>query len=91
MTTWEEAMWAELDALPEAQRIVAIAENITRMSQTLLPQLGDERRLLAVQLIESKRYTAATLADSIGSRIGTVQRLLEEGRRLLRDRAEIAA
>lgn len=88
---WEEAMWAELDALPEAERIVSIAEIITRMSQTLLPQLGDERRMLAVELVESHRYTAATLADSIGSRIGTIQRLLEEGRRLRRDRAEIAA
>jgi DNA-directed RNA polymerase specialized sigma24 family protein len=88
--TWEEAMWAELDALPEAQRIVAIAENITRMSQGLLPLLGDERRLLAVQLVESKKYTYATLAESIGSRIGTVQRLVEEGRRILRDRAEVA-
>lgn len=88
---WEEAMWAELDALPEAERIVSIAEIITRMSQTLLPQLGDERRMLAVELVESGRYSAATLADSIGSRIGTIQRLLEEGRRLRRDRAEIAA
>lgn len=89
--TWEETMWAELEALPEAERIVAIAENITRMSQGLLPLLGDERRLLAVRLVESKRYSIATLADSIGSRVGTVQRLVEEGRRLLRDRAEIAA
>jgi len=82
---WEEAMWAELDALPEAERIVAMAENITRMSQHLLPLLGRERRTLAVQLIESKKYSYSSLAESIGSRIGTVQRLVEEGRRLLRE------
>ncbi len=87
---WEEAMWAELDALPEAERIVVMAENITRMSQHLLPLLGRERRTLAVKLIESKTYSYSSLAESIGSRIGTVQRLVEEGRRLLREESVAA-
>jgi DNA-directed RNA polymerase specialized sigma24 family protein len=82
---WEEALWDELDALPEAERIVAMAETITRMSQHLLPLLGRERRTLAVKLIEGKTYSYSSLAESIGSRIGTVQRLVEEGRRLLRE------
>ena len=87
---WEEAMWAELDALPEAERIVVMAENITRMSQHLQPLLGRERRTLAVKLIESKKYSYSSLAESIGSRIGTVQRLVEEGRRLLREESVAA-
>lgn len=88
---WEETLWAELDALSETERIVVAGEVVTRIGQSVLPLLGRERRVTAVKLIESKAYSYSSLAESIGSRIGTVTRLVEEGRRILRDEAEVEA
>ena len=88
MPTWQ-GLYTAAKVAPERRDRLA-ADVAAAMAK---PELRTEfeRRMLAVELVESGRYRAATLADSIGSRIGTIQRLLEEGRRLRRDRAEIAA
>lgn len=82
---WEEQLWNELEAASPEQRIIMAGEVITRMSQNLLPLLGRERRLLAVALIQGGEFTYTSLAETIGARTGTVQRLVEEGRRLRKE------
>jgi hypothetical protein len=82
--SWEEAMWAELDAQPKERQIILAEEFISTMSHRLLGELAQHRRLVVVELIESSRYTYATLADTIGSRPGTMRRLAEDGRAIRR-------
>lgn len=93
---WEEAMWAELEAQPKEVQVVMAEEIISTMSHRLLSELAQHRRLVVVDLIEGGAYTYATLADQIGSRVGTIRRLAEDGRSLRRadnakDQAEFEA
>ena len=82
--SWEEAMWAELEALPKPEQVIMAEEFISTMSHRLLGELAAHRRLTVVELVEGGEYTYATLADSIGSRPGTIRRLAEDGRNLRR-------
>jgi len=84
-TQWEEAMWAELKAQPDAQQLVAATEYIATMSRKLLRDLGNFRRQKAIQLIDSGSYSYGSLADEIGTHAGTIRRLVEEGRAYQRD------
>lgn len=76
---WEEELWAELDAMPQPQQIIAAGEIINRVSQTILPALGDRRRQVVIDLLE-QGMDATTLAETIGARRGTITRLAQEGR-----------
>jgi hypothetical protein len=78
---WEDALRAEVDEKSDEEVIVFAGEVITRMTRTLLPEMGDARRQAAVRIIESGSRTYTELAESIGARPGTIQRLVEEGRR----------
>lgn len=82
---WEEAMWAELRSQPKEEQVILAEEFISTMSHRLLGELANARRLAVVELIEGQHYTYATLADTIGSRPGTIRRLAEEGRALRRN------
>lgn len=82
--SWEKVLWEELDALPGPQRVVAAGEIIARMSHVVLVDLGRYRRMSAVEEIDSGRHTHESLADSIGSRLPAVRRLVEEGRTIRR-------
>lgn len=80
MAAWEEAMWAELEEMPLEQQVVACGEWITHMVQSLLPRLGKVRRERIVQVLKQEGWDATRLAETIGSRPGTIARLAEEGR-----------
>lgn len=84
---WEEAMWAELEQMSPQDQVVATGEWITMMTQQLLPALARHRRLTVVAILESDDWDATKLAETIGSRPGTIQRLAEEGRAALRQSA----
>lgn len=81
---WEEKLWAELEDQTEPDRILMASSMITHIVRDLLPQLADVRRTTAASLVQSGNYTPTTLAENIGARPTTVKRLVEEGRRLLR-------
>lgn len=84
MSTWEETLWAELDALPPSQRIVTLGDWIARITRDLLPELGRVRRLTVVEVMETEDMSAAVLADTIGSRPQTIARLAADGRSIRR-------
>lgn len=78
--SWEEMMWAELEAQPDTAQIITCEEWITRMTQRLLPALGRRRRQQVLKILEQPDWDYTRLADSIGCRRSTIVRLAEEGR-----------
>jgi len=86
MNAWEEAMWTELGQLPPEQQIIAAGAWITQITQHVLPRLGSLRRERVVEVLLEPGWDAIRLAETIGSRPSTIQRLAEEGRRQLRER-----
>lgn len=85
MSAWEETMWADLEAMPETEQIVVTGEWITRMTQSVLPQLGRIRRLQVLKVLNGEGMDATRLAEIIGSRRTTITRLAEEGRAIRRE------
>lgn len=78
--SWEEVMWAELDAQPETEQIITCGEWITKMTQQLLPALGRKRRQQVLDILAKEGWDYSRLADEIGARRTTIVRLAEEGR-----------
>lgn len=89
MSNWEEAMWAELDALAPVDRIVATGTWITQMTHELLTELSRRRRLAVVEVLAQEDWDTIKLAETIGAPVGTVRRLAEEGRALARAQAKV--
>ena len=85
--SWEEAMWAELEAHPKVDQITLADEWGIHMSRQLLTALARHRRLVIVALIDSGEYTYTTLADTLGVRVQAVKRLAEDGRAILKQEA----
>lgn len=73
-------MWAELSAMSTENQIVACGEWITHLTQSLLPRLAKVRRERVIQLLAEPDWDTVRLAETIGSRPSTIQRLAEEGR-----------
>lgn len=87
---WEETLWAELEAMPDVQQLIASEEYVARI-RVVSNLLARDRRILALHLIQAKKYSVAQLADLTGSTSVTIRRLVDEGRRIEKDEAEIAA
>lgn len=83
---WVQAMWKELDTYSEPEQIVIAGQFITLMTNDLLTQLGERRRVLAATLLLRPGMDTTSLAEQIGSRRNAVARLAEEGRRILRSK-----
>jgi len=81
---WTRAMWAELERLPPEQRIVACGEWISMMTRVLLPKLGLRRRTEILDMLAQPDWDARRLAETIGTRTTTINRLADEGRAALR-------
>ncbi len=84
---WETALFRELDSMSDVDQIVACGEWITYMTQELLTTLAKRRRHLVVGTLTRPDWDATRLAETIGSRRGTIMRLAEEGRRVEREAA----
>lgn len=82
---WRDALWAELDDEDEVRRYVKAGEWITYVTQTLLPELRKARRRAVVDILARDGWDALRLAETVGSRRTTIQRLAEEGRALARE------
>ena len=83
--SWQDRLWHELGEQDEVARYVKTGEWITYVTQTLLPELRKERRRAVVDLLAKDGWDALRLAETVGSRRTTIQRLAEEGRALLRE------
>lgn len=77
--TWEETLFDDLEGLGDIARIQALGEAISRMNP-VSSALAAQRRMVMVNLIESGQYNATSLAQTIGFRVQTVRRLVDEGR-----------
>lgn len=88
---WEEAMWAELDALPDTEQLTATASWITLMQQDLVVKLAQRRRETILKLLASPDWDATRLAETIGARRNTITRLAEEGRAYAREHRDVPA
>jgi hypothetical protein len=88
---WEEALWAELDALPDTEQIIASGEWIVQITQKVLPELGRHRRAKVLEVLALPEMDATRLAETIGARRGTITRLAEEGRAAARESRDVPA
>ena len=88
---WEEEMWAELDAQSDTQQIITAGEWITYLTQKVLPDLGAHRRRKVLEVLAEPDMDATRLAESFGARRGTISRLAEEGRAIVREERERVA
>lgn len=83
--TWQDAMWQELRAMGPLERFVACGAWITQMQQEMVPALAEERRLSLVEEAENNGNDYLMLAERIGTRKATVERLVNEGRAVRRE------
>lgn|SRR5574338_918293 len=84
---WEDVLWDDLLAMSPDEQIIASGEWITHITQTLLTRLGRHRRLAVIKALSEDGVDAAVLADRIGGRRTTLERLAAEARALRRDEA----
>lgn len=82
---WKDALWEDLRQRDEIDRFVTTGEWITYVTQELLPALSNERRRAVVTLLKQDGWDALRIAETVGSRRTTIQRLAEEGRALIRN------
>lgn len=83
---WQDTMWAELDELDPLKQFAVCGEWITLMQQTLVPALAERRRLKLMEAVEDEGGDYYRIAEQIGSRKATVERLVNEGRAQQRGR-----
>ena len=76
---WEEILFDDLGKLEDIPRVLALGEAISRINP-VLSRLAHDRRQVMVQLIESGAYRYEELAATVGFRVQTVRRLVDEGR-----------
>jgi hypothetical protein len=84
---WEDALWDELNTMTPDEQFVALGTWISYITQHLLTQLGNKRRLAVVQAVDKGDIDAVTFAERVGSGPSAVKRLLDEGRALARREA----
>lgn len=76
---WEETLFSDLDELDQIPRVHALGEAISRINP-VLSELARRRRQVMMDLIESGIYSYPTLAATVGMRVQTVRRLVDEAR-----------
>jgi hypothetical protein len=83
---WQETMWSELDELEPLEQFAVSGEWITQMQQGLVPALAERRRAKLIEATEAVGGDYYLIAERIGSRKATVERLVNEGRAQKRGR-----
>jgi DNA-directed RNA polymerase specialized sigma24 family protein len=80
MTTWEDALWAELDALPPAERFIVAGEWTSDITHSLLTDLADARRSAVLEAVDAGT-DATAFAEQVGASHQAVRRFLADARR----------
>lgn len=83
---WQEVLWAELDELSPLEQFAVSGEWITEMQQGFVPALAQRRREKLMEAVEEMDGDYYRVAEQIGSRKATVERLVNEGRAQKRGR-----
>jgi len=81
---WEETLRADLNSMSADEQIITSGEWITHITRNLLTELGRHRRMVIWQELEDPDVDAGILADRLGSRRTTIERLAAEARLLRR-------
>lgn len=89
--SWQEELWAELDAMDTIDQIKATALWIEEITHTLSPELARRRRAKVVEALASPDMDPTMLAETIGTNRNTIKRLAEEARANARERDRRAA
>ena len=76
---WEETLFHDLAALDSISRVHALGEAISRINP-VLSALARDRRNILMDLIESGEHNYSSLAATVGMRVQTVRRLVDEAR-----------
>lgn len=76
---WEETLFTDLEELDPIPRVHALGEAISRINP-VLSELARLRRQVMMDLIESGDYQYPSLAHTVGMRVQTVRRLVDEAR-----------
>lgn len=85
---WQHVMLAELDAMDPLDDYTTCGEWITVMQQELVPMLAERRRLKLIEAAEANGGDYYEIAEKVGSRKATIERLVNEGRAQRRSREE---
>lgn len=81
---WVQSMWSELDSMTPEERIVATGEWISMITRVVLPGLASRRREEILDVLAREGWDARRLAETIGTRTTTINRLADEGRAMRR-------
>lgn len=84
---WANTLWTELNEMGQEDQIIASGDWITYITGELLVQLGRHRRLAIVEALKGD-IDEGVLADRIGGRRTTLQRLAAEGRTIRKHEQE---
>lgn len=85
---WEKVLYAELEALPPAQRLIRYGELIMYLGRDLQSRLADERRELLLEILADPAIDDTRLAEMIGTRRTTIRRLKVEAKRAAKEKAK---
>lgn len=78
--TWQEALWAELDAMDDLDQIKTTAHWIETITHSISPKLAQRRRAKIREVLAQPDWDSTRLAETIGSSPSAIRRLSEEGR-----------
>lgn len=78
--TWQEALWAELDAMDDLDQIKTAATWIEVITHEVSPALARRRRAKILAVLAEPDMDATRLAETIGASTSAIRRLREEGR-----------
>lgn len=78
--TWQEALWAELDAMEDLEQIKTSALWIEQITHEVSPKLAQRRRAKIRAKLAEPGVDVTWLAESIGASTSAIRRLSEEGR-----------
>lgn len=88
MPRWVQAMYEELGAMSDLEKINATGEWITLITNEVLTELSRQRKLLVAQTLLRPGWDATRLAETLGGRRTAFTRLGELGRRLMREEGD---
>jgi hypothetical protein len=77
---WQEALWAELDAMDNLEQIKTTATWIEEITHNISPALAQRRRVKVREVLAQDDWDATKLAETIGASTSAIRRLSEEGR-----------
>lgn len=89
--SWQEAMWAELDAMDDLEQIRKAGAWIEELTHELSPALAKRRRAKVHEVLKTPDMDPTKLAEMIGARRSTIKRLDEEARANQREQDRRAA